>query len=113
MYELEVNGSVNDLKLLMNDREILPLTGPLDVTSVRGKPLLTLYPWNFSPLDGEWIYVRGNSGYFMDIERMDVKDKIFIWFYSRKMGGLFNIPFSLIPLLKRRLWNLISPIPRR
>ncbi|MBA3966950.1 MAG: hypothetical protein H0X47_14500 [Nitrospirales bacterium] len=42
--KLEAKGSLDDFKLLLNDREILKPTGPLEFTSVGGKTFLTIYP---------------------------------------------------------------------
>lgn len=93
--QLEANGSLDDLKLLMSDREILKLTLPLNITSVRGGIRLTIRPWDFSPLKGEWIYVRGNAVHSMDIEKIDVKDGNLNLVLQSKDG--FSTRYPILP----------------
>ncbi len=109
---MEAKGSLDDFKLLLNDREILKPTGPLEFTSVGGKTFLTIYPWNFSPVQGEWVNVRWNSGHYMDIERVNVGEGNLNLVLQSKNGPSTRyliLPYT-ISLLKTVEFNLPNTV---
>ncbi len=71
---LHGNGYVNCLKLMVDGRDILRYTSPLEANYVEGKTTIRINPWDLSPLQGEWIYLRGNAGHYLDVERLDAKE---------------------------------------
>ena len=106
---LEGKGSIDDLKFMLNDREILKPSSPLEANIVEGKTTIQINTWDFSPLQREWIYLRGSPGNYMDVENVGVKDGNLDLILKTEDGQDYHYPILPYTISRMKTMEFAQP----